>query len=84
MLAGIQDILIISTPNELPRFQNLLGNGEKFGIHLCYAEINNDCNPAAVLGELKTQAREGEFSLTICVTTLYSYIDKAIFLHLNE
>ena len=38
MLAGIKDILIISTPMDLPNFKNLLGNGEKYGIQLSYAE----------------------------------------------
>ncbi len=38
MLAGIQDILIISTPKDLPNFQNLLGDGSNFGIHLSYKE----------------------------------------------
>ena len=37
MLAGIKDILIISTPEDTPRFKNLLGNGEKYGINLSYA-----------------------------------------------
>ena len=37
MLAGIQDILIISTPADTPRFQELLGDGSHFGIHLTYA-----------------------------------------------
>lgn len=37
MLAGIRDILIISTPEDTPRFEELLGDGEKFGIHLSYA-----------------------------------------------
>jgi glucose-1-phosphate thymidylyltransferase len=36
MLAGIQDILLISTPQDLPRFQALLGDGESFGIRLAY------------------------------------------------
>ena len=37
MLAGIQDILIISTPTDTPRFEDLLGDGSHFGIHLSYA-----------------------------------------------
>lgn len=36
MLAGIQDILIISTPNDTPRFEALLGDGSHFGVHLSY------------------------------------------------
>ena len=38
MLAGIQDILIISTPTDLPNFERLLGDGSNFGIHLSYKE----------------------------------------------
>ena len=38
MLAGIQDILVISTPFDLPAYKRLLGDGSDFGVHFSYAE----------------------------------------------
>lgn len=38
MLAGIHEILLITTPDDMPAFQRMLGSGERFGINLSYAE----------------------------------------------
>ncbi|CUU80075.1 glucose-1-phosphate thymidylyltransferase [Campylobacter hyointestinalis subsp. hyointestinalis] len=53
MLAGIKDILIISTPTDINKFENLLGNGDDWGINLSYQiQLNpNGLAEAFILGE---------------------------------
>ena len=49
MLAGIRDILVVSTPEDLPRFERLLGDGQPFGVRLQYVAQPSPDGPAQAL-----------------------------------
>jgi len=59
MLAGIRTILLISTPADLPRFEQLLGDGRKWGIDICYAQQQspNGVAQAILIGKEFIKAR---------------------------
>ena len=70
MLAGVKDILIISTPQDLPRFEQLLGDGAQWGIRLAYQEQKNPDGlaQAFVLGE---EFIQGEPSVLVLGDNLF-------------
>lgn len=61
-----------------------IGKDLKFASYIEDKILNDHYSPEAVLGELKAQNRENEFSITLCKNTIYSYIDKGVFLQLTN
>ncbi len=62
-----------------------IGNDIRLANYIEEKIMKEDYSPAGGgAGEIKAQQKESEFSVMICTTTLYSYIDKGIFLHLTN
>lgn len=61
-----------------------IGNDIKLANYIEKTILKKNYSPAAALGEIKAKGQESAFSVMICVATLYSYIDKGIFLHLTN
>lgn len=61
-----------------------IGNDIKLANYIEDKIINDKYSPAAVIGEIKAQGREGEFKTMICTRTVYSYIDKGVFYKLTN
>lgn len=61
-----------------------IGSNIRFANYLEEKIVDEGYSPDAVLGELKVTGRDQDFGITICTRTLYSYIDKGIFLRLSN
>lgn len=61
-----------------------IGNDMEYANYIEEKIADEGYSPEAVLGELKAQGREKEFKTTVCVVTLYSYIEKGIFLRISN
>lgn len=61
-----------------------IGNDYKYAEYIEKKIIEENYSPEAVLGELRVQNRAKDFSVSICIRTLYNYIDKGVFLNLTN
>ena len=75
MLAGIREILIISTPEDIPNFQKLLGDGSKWGISLSYAVQNEPRGIADSFLIGKDFIQKEEVCLILGDNLFYGYLD---------
>ena len=75
MLAGIRDILIISTPEDIPNFQKLLGDGSKWGISLSYAVQDEPRGIADSFLIGKDFIQKEEVCLILGDNLFYGYLD---------
>lgn len=73
MLAGIQDILIISTPQDTPRFEQLLGDGSQWGLNLCYAVQHSPDGLAQAFLIAETFIGNGPSALVLGDNIFYGY-----------
>ena len=61
-----------------------IGNDYKYAEYIENKIVKENYSPEAVLGELRVQNRAKDFSVSICIRTLYNYIDKGVFLNLTN